>query len=109
MRAAAGDDPKIAARVKLFQYRVVEEFYDFQKDPDALNNLIDNAECKPQIDKMRAELLKWMIATGDPAAEAFKKRDSPEALAKFMVDQSAKARNMPRRKKKPAKRRDKRK
>ena len=109
MQAAAGSDPKIAARVKLFQYRVVEEFYDFEKDPDALNNLIDNSEYKPQIDKMRAELLKWMIATGDPAREAFEKRDSAEALAKFMTEQNAKARAMPgRKKKKPARRQNKR-
>jgi N-sulfoglucosamine sulfohydrolase len=110
MRTAAGSDAKIAARVKLFQYRVVEEFYDFEKDPDALNNLIGNSEYKPQIDQMRAELLKWMIATGDPAREVFEKRDSPEALAKFMTEQNAKSRAMPRRKKtKPTKRRNKRK
>ncbi|MDP6047657.1 MAG: sulfatase [Phycisphaerae bacterium] len=100
MQAAAKDDAKIAARVKLFQYRVVEEFYDFAKDPDALNNLIDNAEYKPQLDKMRAELLKWMIATKDPVREAFEKRDSPEALAKFMAEQNAKSRAMPRKNKK---------
>jgi len=105
MRAAAGSDPKIAARVKLFLHRVVEEFYDFQKDPDALNNLIDNPEYKPQIDKMRAELLKWMIATGDPARQAFENRDSPEALARFMTAQNARARAMPRRKKKQSARR----
>ena len=106
MKAAAGGDPKIAARVKLFQYRVVEEFYDFEKDPDALNNLIDNAEYKSQIDKMRAELLKWMIATGDPAKEAFEKRDSTEALAQFMTEQNARAGNKPgKNKKQPAKRR----
>lgn len=108
MQAAAGRDPKIAARVKLFQYRVVEEFYDFEKDPDALNNLIDNAEYKPQIDKMRSELLKWMISTGDSAKAAFEKRDSPEALAKFMTEQNAKARSLPRKKKQPNRRKTKR-
>ncbi|MBL7219329.1 MAG: sulfatase [Phycisphaerae bacterium] len=108
MQAAAGSNPKIAARVKLFQYRVVEEFYDFEKDPDALNNLIDNAEYESQIDKMRAELLRWMIATGDPARAAFENRDSPEALAKFMTEQNARSRNMPKRKKKATGRRDKR-
>ena len=100
MQAAAKNDPKIAARVKLFQYRVVEEFYDFAEDPDALNNLIDAAEYKPQIDKMRADLLKWMIATGDPVKEAFEKKDSPEELAKFMAEQNAKVRKMPKRNKK---------
>ncbi len=50
---------------------------------------------------------------GDPAREAFEKRNSPEALAKFMTEQTAKARSMPGRKNKnktnPTKRRDKRK
>jgi N-sulfoglucosamine sulfohydrolase len=107
MKAAAAANPKIAARVKLFENRVVEEFYDFEKDPDALNNLIDNPEYKPQIDKMRAELMKWMIATKDPAKEAFEIRESPDGLAKFMADQNAKVRKTPKRnkkkKKKPAK------
>jgi len=105
MQTAARESPKIAARVKLFQHRVVEEFYDFEKDPDARNNLIANPEYKPQIDKMRAELLKWMIATEDPAREAFEKRDSPEALAEFMAEENAKSRGMPKKnnnKKKPA-------
>jgi len=102
MRSAAASDPKIAARVKLFQHRVIEEFYDFEKDPDALNNLIDNPEYKPHLDKIRKELLEWMAKTGDPAKEAFENRNSPQALAKFMAEQKAKAGTRPKRKKKPA-------
>ena len=92
MRAAAPGNPKIAARVKLFQYRVVEEFYDFEKDPDGRVNLIGNPEYKKEIDALRAELAGWMRRTGDSAIEAFENRHDPQALAKFMTAQDAKAR-----------------
>jgi N-sulfoglucosamine sulfohydrolase len=91
MRAAAKTDPKIAARVRLFQYRVVEEFYDFANDPDALHNLSDYARYKKELDKMRKELLKWMKHTNDPALEALENRNSPEALKKFMAEQDARS------------------
>ena len=35
MKQAAADDPAVDARVRFFLHRTVEEFYDFQKDPDA--------------------------------------------------------------------------
>lgn len=91
MKAAAQANDAIAARVKFFQYRVVEEFYDFQKDPDALHNLIDEPNYKKEIEAMRKELLAWMKKTGDPALEAFENRSSPEALEKFMAEQDARA------------------
>jgi N-sulfoglucosamine sulfohydrolase len=91
MRAAAKTDPKIAARVRLFQYRVVEEFYDLANDPDALRNLRDDPRYKKKLDNLREELLKWMKRTNDPALEALKNRSSPEALKKFMAEQDARA------------------
>jgi len=91
MRAAAKTDPKIAARVRLFQYRVVEEFYDLANDPDALRNLRDDPRYKKKLDNLREELLKWMKRTNDPALEAFKNSSSPEALKKFMAEQDARA------------------
>ena len=91
MQAAAQSDAEVAARVKLFQYRVVEEFYDFENDPDALHNLAGDPKCKPEIEKMRGELLKWMKRTGDPAFEALKAYDSPDSLKKFMAEQDARA------------------
>jgi N-sulfoglucosamine sulfohydrolase len=91
MQAAAKTNPKIAARVKLFQYRVVEEFYDFANDPDALHNLIDNPKYKKELDKMRKELLNWMKRTNDSAFEALENRNSQEFLKKFMAEQDAKS------------------
>ncbi len=89
MKAAAGTNESVAARVKLFQYRVVEEFYDFKNDPDALHNLIDDANYKEEIRNMRESLLNWMRKTSDPALEAFENRTSPQALSKFMAEQDA--------------------
>ena len=91
MQTAAKSNPKIAGRVKLFQYRVVEEFYDFANDPDALHNLSEDPEYKKELDKMRKELLNWMKQTNDPALEALENRSSSIALKKFMAEQDAKS------------------
>jgi len=91
MQAAAKTNPKIAARVKLFQYRAVEEFYDFANDPDALHNLSKNPKYKKELDKMRKELLNWMERTNDSAFEALENCNSQEALKKFMAEQDAKS------------------
>jgi len=91
MQAASKINPMIAARVKLFQYRVVEEFYDLTNDPDALHNLSNDLKYKKELDKMRKELLKWMKSTNDTALEAFKNRNLPEALKKFMAEQDARS------------------
>jgi len=91
MQAAAKTDPKIAARVKFFQYRIIEEFYDLANDPDALHNLSNDSKYKKELDKMRKELLNWMKSTNDMALEAFKNRNSPETLKKFMAEQDARS------------------
>jgi len=91
MQAAAPTDPAVAARVKLFEYRVLEEFYDFTTDPDAKHNLIDDPRYKKEIDAMRAEMLGLMKRTGDPAFEALKNRSSTAALNKFMAEQDARS------------------
>ncbi len=98
MVAAGKTDPKIAARVKLFLYRVVEEFYDFEKDPDALHNLIDDPKYRAELDKLRAQLEAWMKRTEDVALEAFRNRESSEALARFMAAQDKLAGKKKRRK-----------
>lgn len=74
MRAAAGSDPRIAARVDFFLHRTPEEFYDLSVDPHALDNRIADAKFKPEIDRFRRDLLAWMRRTGDPLAAALEKR-----------------------------------
>ena len=92
LKQAAPSDPKIAARVQLFEHRVLEEFFDFEKDPHALNNLIDDPAYQKEINTMRAALLTRIKKTGDPALEAFQNRSDPAALDKFMEAQRLRAR-----------------
>ena len=86
MMNAAEDDPAIAARTALFSYRALEEVYDFETDPNGLNNLVDDPAYAEEINKLRGELETWMERTGDPALEGFRNRMSPEALDRLMED-----------------------
>lgn len=72
MRQAAMTNPEIAARVKLFLYRVPEELYDYEKDPDARNNLAKNPRYKKVLTEMRAEMQKRMKSLKDPLSETYK-------------------------------------
>ncbi len=92
MKQAAETNPDLAARVQLFEHRVLEEFFDFEKDPHALHNLIDDPAHQEKISKMRAALLARMEKTKDPALEAFRNRDDPAALDQFMEAQRLRAR-----------------
>ncbi len=84
MVAIAGTDRKIAARLRLFDYRTVEEFYDYETDPDALHNLIEDPNCAKEVDRHRKMLEDWMVRTKDPWLDAFRNRDKPEVLEAYM-------------------------
>jgi len=72
MMKAAAQDRCIAERVKLFLYRVPEEFYDLEKDPDALHNLVKKSGCRERVRRMRLKLLEKMKSTSDPLLGRFK-------------------------------------
>jgi N-sulfoglucosamine sulfohydrolase len=74
-RELATSDPLLAARHKLYQFRVVEELYDVERDPDCLNNLIDDAAHAAQREKLRQTLDEWMVKTADPMLEVFRRRN----------------------------------
>ena len=84
MEAAAANDPESAARNHLFTYRVLEEFYDFEHDPNALHNLIDDPSYANEIQGLRNALEEWMVATDDPALKALRGRASRQALDDLM-------------------------
>jgi N-sulfoglucosamine sulfohydrolase len=73
MVAAAKKNPKIAARVKLFQYRVKEELYDYSKDPNALRNLIDDPRYREQLMVLRKRMHERMKSLDDPVLPQFRK------------------------------------
>ena len=66
MEKAGEMDSAIKDRVDFFRYRVPEEFYDFQKDPDALHNLIDDPEYREEVDMLRNKLNEYMEKYKDP-------------------------------------------
>lgn len=71
MVEAAKDNVEIGKRVHFFDYRTKEEFYDFEKDPDALVNLIDQPEYQGAIAGMKKCMLEKMKSTDDPLLENF--------------------------------------
>lgn len=86
MQAAAAHDPYIASRVQLFDHRVLEEFYDFEHDPNGLNNLIDDPDYQDEIDELRSALAEQMRRTGDPALAALLGRGDPAKIEAFMQE-----------------------
>lgn len=73
MQDAAADDPKVAARVKHFQYRTRLELYDYVVDPNALNNVIDDPFHQEIKQELIRELLQEMKRTNDPQYAGFAK------------------------------------
>jgi N-sulfoglucosamine sulfohydrolase len=71
MRAAAADNPDIAARVRHFVYRTREELYDYAADPYALHNLIADSRHQKVAAAYRQILLRHMRESRDPQLEAF--------------------------------------
>jgi N-sulfoglucosamine sulfohydrolase len=86
MREAAESDPRVADRVEMFLHRVPEEFYDFEMDPDALHNLIDDERCAAELHSLQDQLERWMERTRDPALTAFRNRHSRASLDAFMTE-----------------------
>lgn len=105
MKELADTDPEMAARFDLFEHRVLEEFYDLARDPDARVNLIDDPARQAEINGLRAALEQWMTKTGDPLLEAFQKRSDPAVRQAYMarVDKESAERGQRKRPKSKAK------
>lgn len=73
MRRAAADDPALAARVELFEHRVVEELFDCATDPCCLHNLVADPEHKADVERLRRSLSAHLQATADPELDAFRR------------------------------------
>ena len=71
MEEAANSDPELQSRVRLFRYRVRQEFYDLKEDPNCLINLMEDSGYASEISRMKAELKKHMKSATDPMLRAF--------------------------------------
>ena len=72
MKAEEAGDEDLAARTRLYSYRVPEELYDYESDPDALENLIDDPDYAAELDALRTVLKEWMVETSDPLLSDFR-------------------------------------
>ena len=90
-RELAAADPALGARHKLYQYRVVEEFYDVEHDPDCLKNLIDDPAHAAQRDQLRRDLEAWMVKTADPMLEVFRRREDSAFREAYVQTEERKA------------------
>lgn len=91
MKKLAPTDTHLAARLDFFEHGVPEEFYDYEKDPDALHNLIDDPMYSKQIEEHRAEMLRFMRVSHDHAMEAFEHRDDPALVSAYVDKKQAEA------------------
>jgi N-sulfoglucosamine sulfohydrolase len=87
MTELAKDNVQIAGRLNLLKHRVLEEFYDIQKDPNCLVNLIADPVYQQDIEQLRGSLEKWMREIEDPMLAAFLGRQDPKVLAGYMQEQ----------------------
>lgn len=86
MNKAAKSDASIAARIQLFRYRVPEEFYDLEHDPDCLHNLIDDPKHASNIEELQCKLRSWMTATGDPMLTAFRNKTDRTVVDRVILE-----------------------
>ncbi len=85
MQRLAASDPVMAERLRVFNHRDLEELYHTAKDPDSLENLVDNPEHRETLEKLRKTMRDWMETTGDPLLTAFEALDDP-SVASALVD-----------------------
>ncbi|MDA7934293.1 sulfatase [Akkermansiaceae bacterium] len=86
MKEKGKTDPAIQARVDLFRYRVVEEFYDLKNDPGSTKNLIDSPGHQELIASYTKRLRQWMVDTNDHNLRSFDVRKDPAKLAQTIKD-----------------------
>ena len=72
-------------------YRAPEELYDYEKDPNALNNLIDDPSYSEILTELREKLLAQMIATNDYVLPAFENKNDMDYLNDWTKSEIAKA------------------
>lgn len=85
MRDSASEDATVAARLKTFVYREREEFFDYDNDPDALHNLINDPKYAREIAQHRVAMMDFMMRTNDHMLVTFENRDDEEKVQAYMT------------------------
>jgi hypothetical protein len=80
----AQTDHAVKRRVDFHKFRVIEEFYDYSKDPYAFENLIHHIRYQSDIKKMKKKLQTWMAEMDHPAAALMKDPHNQEEIDQYM-------------------------
>ena len=91
MIALSEEDEEMNKRLELYRFRVPEELYQVNKDPDCLDNLIDYASKETERIRLEGLLEEWMVRTKDPILETFRNRDDPELVEAYVQKLEAEA------------------
>ena len=84
MEIAGKANGQIQERVKMFRYRVPEEFYDLKNDPDCLHNLIDNKAYTKRVNEYKNRLKEWMKKYQDPMLRVFTVMSDPAEMQRIL-------------------------
>ena len=84
METAGKTNPQIQERVEMFRFRVPEEFYDLQKDPDCLHNLINDKAYTKKIAEYKNRLAEWMKKYHDPTLPVFTSISNPTEMQRLL-------------------------
>jgi N-sulfoglucosamine sulfohydrolase len=91
----AADEPDVAARLALFDHRIVEELYAVASDPDCLLNRADDPTQASILDKLRQQLNASLAQVNDPVAPLLADIENEALRRAFMQredERSAKSR-----------------
>lgn len=91
MNEVAPNNPQVAARLELFEHGVPEEFYDYENDPDALHNLVDDPAYAEPLARHRKAMEKIMRDSNDPLLPVFLNRNDPAFVSAFVDKLQAEA------------------
>ena len=80
----AQNDKAMNERLNLYRYRVPQELYQVKRDPDCLQNLIGSSNNQEVKNKLQKLLEEWMVKTGDPILECFRKREDPAFVEAYV-------------------------
>ena len=80
----AKNDKAMNERLNLYRYRVPQELYQVKRDPDCLQNLIGSSNNQEVKNKLQKLLEEWMVKTGDPILECFRKREDPAYVEAYV-------------------------
>ena len=73
------------------KFRVAEEFFDVNNDPDCLNNLIDEPKRAECLADLRERMEPFMAESGDPMLKVFHHRDDAAVRKAYFDKKQAEA------------------